>query len=190
MLKADRTRYDRVEKYIVRDSFVAAREDIDAALRSILPNVVVGTWTAFEALTASLWIKAYDALPAGFKAMDGSQSRIALLRGGSPCTPQKLPTVRGLAGEDFVLLSKFPGFANIGSIRRSHGAFFRNAPDSATAKIDSVLADRDRVRCHDSAHSCSQGRNRRRDPRSQSQGDSSAREIQAWQACPAERQKH
>jgi hypothetical protein len=49
---------------------------ISSELTALFSAMIVGSWTAFNALALDLWISAFDALPLRFKGLSGCLSRI------------------------------------------------------------------------------------------------------------------
>jgi hypothetical protein len=134
-------RLERVCKRLVAHASVADRATIEVAIANILPNLVVGVWTAFETLCSDVWPIAFQSADAQYQNLSGHKSRIWRLAKSQRGLAVG-PLVRGTNPSGLGDGAKNHGFASLGSIRESFSVLCcETYPLATSAAIDAALAD-------------------------------------------------
>jgi hypothetical protein len=141
-------------QHLVATASAENNNRVEIALGQILPNAVIGIWTAFDVLASSLWIRAFDCFPVAFKTLDGSQNRIesrtpplrklAVPQRSFSGNQRKLQAGAATStGEQLASSGFLPGFASLTSIRKSYGMLFSELHRiRATCAIDAAIANK------------------------------------------------
>jgi hypothetical protein len=126
-----------IEKY---DNFQSSSE-----LTAMFSAMIVGSWTAFNALASDLWITAFNNLPAKFKGLPGCTTRIHDQRNGtqnhSPATLPLSQAKIAWTGAELVIAGEV-SFSGLRATRKSYSRLFSDTfqfPE--TEHVDSALAD-------------------------------------------------
>ena len=140
--------FSGVEDRLLARAVIGDRQEIRDGLTSILPSLVIASWTAFEVLASDLWLAVYESLPNEFRVLTGHEGRIdsQIELSGIPRKPLKpsglkpvKPIPLGLSGKDALAKAKLT-FASLTKIRIAYSRLFSEQFQfEETKAIDTVL---------------------------------------------------